>query len=296
MNKYLHAGLSALVNTKNKANSPWFFGHSGASVLAGYFLLNDIELSGEVRTAIGNYLDETIARDPQLFELISLGNTSENISEFIGVLSECTKAHSTTGHGVIYGTLALKAITLEPSLFTKEVSDGLIALLQDCLTDIPNRHYGIKDYHSADVDYTGMKTFLSAQEAGSYSLTVHAAVYPDQIIDDTYYFLAGNLLHAVTYAHALIDLEELGYSELVSAGLEPLAQHIHLSSRVIEQLQPIEVSETYDPTEIEFWSRPLNEPHQIKLAYSGLALTRTMSDERRRVVFSDLSKYWATFQ
>ena len=108
-------------------------------------------------------------------------------------MTECVKAHSTTGHGVIFDTLALRAFTIEPRLLIEKVSNGLVFLLRDCLDDVPNRHYGIAGYHSSDVDYTGIRYFTSAKEAADVSLSVHGAVYADQVIEDTYYFLSGDL-------------------------------------------------------------------------------------------------------
>lgn len=296
MNKYLLAGISALVKTKSRFNYPWFFGHSGASVLAGYFLLRDNDLPDEVRNAIAKHLDQIVAGDDALFSPVSYDSPQADQKEFIQFLSECVRVHSTTGHGVIFGALVLKAVTIEPCLFTKEVSDGVVSLLRDCLDDVPNRHYGIADYHSPDVDYSGIKILTSAKEAAGYSLSVHDVVYPDQTIGNTYYFLAGDLLHSVTYAHALLELEELGYGEIVSEGLDAISRHIFLSSRTHQDLEPIQTVQLYDPRTISFWDRSLSEPHQIKLAYSSLALTTSSTAEERARVFGTLSKYWASYK
>lgn len=296
MDKYLQSGVSALANTKNKFDRPWFFGHAGASVLAGHFLLKDNEFSKEVRAKITEYLDSILASDPDLFAPADFSLPEASRSEILKCISEVVEVHSTTGHGIIFGALVLKAIAEEPTLFTKEVSEGVIALLRDCTSDVPDRYYGVSNYHSANVDYTGMKTFGSAGKAAEFSLTLHQTIYPDQIIDETYYFLAGNLLHSVTYAHALLQLEELGFGDLVAKGLDPLAKHMFLSARPHPSLEPLVTTHTYDPTEIEFWERSLNEPHQIKLAYSALALTRSFSDKEKKNVYRDLSTYWTYFQ
>ncbi len=71
INKYLLAGISALARRKNQFNYPWFFVHSRASVLAGYFMLADNDLSEDVRNAIEVYLDEVIASDKLRFSHVS---------------------------------------------------------------------------------------------------------------------------------------------------------------------------------------------------------------------------------
>lgn len=294
--KYLLAGISALARAKGEFDYPWFFGHSGASVLAGYFLLRDNDLATDVRSVIEEHLDQLISADEALFKAFSFDACQADKQELMQCLSECVRTHSTTGHGVIFGTLALKAFTIEPALLTNEVSDGVVALLRDCLEDVPNRHYGISEYRSPAVDYSGIKLLRSAKEAADYSLTVHDTVYPDQIIENTYYFLAGDLLHCVTYAHALLELEELGYGDIVEAGLEAISRHIYLSSRTHRELEPIKATRAYDPTTLAFWNRSITEPHHIKLAYSSLALTASKSAEERSRVFGDLSKYWASYQ
>ncbi|WP_101758470.1 hypothetical protein [Oceanicoccus sp. KOV_DT_Chl] len=295
MDKYLHAGVSALVNTTRKLSLPWFFGHSGASILAGFFLLKDNDLDVEVSRAITKYLDQTISADPVIFELSSLNNSLVSVDELLSAISICVNSHSTTGHGVIFGTLALRALVQEPKLLTRQVSEGLVTLLRQCLEDVPNRHYGINNYQSSEVDYSGCKSFSSVKEAAEYSLTVHETVYPDQTIGETFYFLAGDLLHSVTYAHALLELEALGYGEIAHQGLGPLSRHIFLSSRLHKDLYPLVAKRVFDPKQLSFWQRPLAEPHNIKLAYSSMALIANYSPQEKDKVFRNLSKYWAMY-
>lgn len=292
MERYLHAGVSALANSKNKFNHPWFLGHTGAAVIAGYFLLKENDFSEEVKISIESYLNNLIANDDDLFEVVSTDEPQNVTEDFLNTLSDCVKTHSTTGHGVIFGVLLLKAISVEPALFTKEVETGVRALLKDCLQDVANRHYKITDYHAPDVDFTGIKRFESVKVAAKYSLTVHETIYPDQLIDNVYYFLAGDLLHCVTYAHALCELADIGHYEMANSGLNALSEHIFLSSKSHSELEPISTMNTYDPNDLSFWERPITEPHHIKLAYAALSLTKNDPEEHRKSVFTHLSKYW----
>ncbi|MEM8498123.1 MAG: hypothetical protein AAF542_08875 [Pseudomonadota bacterium] len=295
MHNYLEAGITALANTKLKYNYPWFFAHAGAAVLSGAFMLQSSTLSASTQRAIASSLDRMINSDPELYVPAAENDARVEKDDLLQALQQCTLTHSTTGHGVIFGTLALKAALLEPALFTQSVSRGLVQLLEDCLIDVPNRHLGIENYRSSSVDYSGAKTFNSTREAANYSLSVHTRVYPDQSIDDTFYFLAGNLLHCVTYAHALLELDNLGYSKLANSGLDVLAQHMFLSAREHPALHTFSASAVLNPEDESFWERKVNEPHQLKLAYSALAIAASYTTEEKKTVFKDLSKYWEMF-
>lgn len=295
MDKILLAGISGLANTKARFKYPWFFAHSGASVLAAYFMLEENNFDPKVEILIRNQISKMVDGDDPIFSSVSTSERTEDINDFLKVLAECAAIHSTTGHGVIFGTLALKAILREPDLLTEYVLHGLIALLRDCMNDVPNRHYGIPDYHAPDVDYSRINRISSIQDVARHSLHVHDAVYPDQMIDDTFYFLAGDLLHCVTYAHALLELDGLGYTTISADGLEPLQEHIFLSSRKHKDLQPFTTNSYVHPLQPSFWEREKTEPHHIKLAYSSLALSKDMSAEERESLFENLSKYWELY-
>jgi len=293
MINYLRAGVSALASVS--PNMPWFFGHTGAEVLAACFLLEEGQLSSEVRALLRNRLNQSIESGPELFSEKHFDDEKCCDDDLLAVLKRAVNTHSTTGHGVIFASLALKAFSLQPGLLTRSVSDGLVSLVSACLEDTPRRHYGIEDYHSESVDYAGMARFDTPREAADYSLGIHSHIYPDQEIDGTFYFLAGDLLHSVTYAHALLELEQLGYEEFAVQGLEALEKHMFLSARKHSDLEPIEVVRQYDPTKLEFWSRELDEPHNTKLAYAAVSLTKKFPASDREKVFDGLSGYWELY-
>ena len=300
MNKLLLSGVSALVNAKNQFSYPWFFGHFGASVLAASFLLEDNNLEPDVEAAIRSAVDDIVAGDAALFAPVSVaganGAVSVSVDELLETLEQCVAVHSTTGHGVIFGTLGLKAIRKEPGLLTAETVKGLTALIKDCMVDVPNRHYGIADYQSVDVDYSDMRRFDCLQDAAIHSLQIHNRVYADQQIGDSYYFLAGDLLHCVTYAHALIELQAMGYESIARSGLHMLEKHMFLSTRPYSDLRPFTTDRVLNPLSLEFWRRSATEPHHIKLAYSWLALRELVPDEQRPSLMKDLSKYWVLYE
>lgn len=204
---FLQAGITALAKTTSQYKSRWFMGHLGAQVLAGYFLLNEAQLGDEIERLIGAQLDRVIDAHHDLFTPLGDDGKHSDSQPLLTQLDETVSTLSTAGHGVIYGVLGLKALLRDDSLATEAIVAGLVDLLQSCMSDSGSRYYGCDDYQKAELDLHEVGPFNTIEEAARFSLFEHEVVYPNQKIDGSFYFLAGNKLHDITYAHALYDLE-----------------------------------------------------------------------------------------
>jgi hypothetical protein len=290
----LELGLHGLANTPWISPGMWFHGHHGAAVLAAHFIRTEFALPREVDRAVVGFACSIVEQFPQYFKPGPKASPLVGTGPLVAQLEEVVTSLTADGHDVIFASLALKALQIRPDLATQAVVDGLVRLLQDAQNDNPKRYLGYDDYINQCIDYSNVPTFRSAREAARYALGLHDTVYPDQVIGGHHYYLAGNKLHDVTHAHALCELERLGFEDVATMGLAALRKQFHLCSNVNvpEGLEPFVATERLSPYELSFWLRGKRDAHHVKLAYSVMSVLEEVSDSEHRTVLDGLSKYW----
>ncbi len=293
-NNLLEPGITGLANTPNLHPQLWFHGHHGAAVLAAHFMLQDVSLAADVKTAVAAAARQTMEANGPLFTAaeddapaVDFAPVAEEIDRHIGTLTA-------DGHDVIFASLALRAFHQQPSLATEARVNGIITLIQQAQNDNPQRYYGYDDYINEPVDYGDVPQFANLQEAVDHALADHEVVYPDQTVHGRHYFLAGNKLHDITHAHALVELQALGYTSTAAKGLDALRKQFHLcdTSRLPSNLQPCTSNELLDPWTLPFWQRGKHDAHQIKLAHAVMSLLQHTAPARRSEILRQVSKYW----
>jgi len=167
--KYLKLGLIALSNSTKFGS--WFNGHIGAEVLTNTFFLKEFEISTDLETAIINRIESILNLKSAFFEsdLVSSSEIS-SIVEIEGNLEKNVSCLSTAGHGVIYGTLAIKAIKQLNGWLPYEVKIGIMQLQLDAQKDLPNRYFGYDDYQNQTIDISDIPKFETHHEASKYCL------------------------------------------------------------------------------------------------------------------------------
>ncbi|MEM7019082.1 MAG: hypothetical protein AAF512_17290 [Pseudomonadota bacterium] len=294
-NELLELGVIGLANTNKTYPYLWFHGHKGAAVLAAYFMIQEAGLDNAVNDAVAGFGHKIIAEDSGLFVEDEPDHGTADPGEIMQALEASINALSADGHDVIFSSLALKAFQAHPELATPSRVAGITVLIKACQFDNPKRYYGFEDYRVDSIDYSSVPSFENPKQAATYTLFEHEIVYPDQAIDGQNHFLAGDKLHDVTHAHALLELENIGYQSVAMQGLEALRKQFYLSdtTHIPEAIQAFETDLLFDPRTLSFWQRDIIDAHQVKLAYSVLSLLQHVDESQHDAILVDMSKYWA---
>jgi hypothetical protein len=290
----LELGLAGLASAPTVFPGLWFHGHHGAAVLSAHFIRSTFSIPREVDDAVEAFAYRIVESVPQVFARNVSGSTCVSFTPLVTKLEKTITTLTADGHDVIFASLALKALDARPDLATAEVVGGLVQLIDDAQNDNPKRYFGYEDYINESVDYSDVPVFRSARQAATHALYLHDTVYPDQALDGHHYFLAGNKLHDLTHAHALAELEDLGYRDIAELGLESLRKQFHLCdvARVPDGVTPYDGKGLLNPYSLEFWQRDKSDVHQIKLAYSIMSLLQHVPEEEHDSILRSVTKYW----
>ena len=290
---WLRLGLITLAHTTQMRPGLWSHGHHGAAVLSGYFLLKEQPLSNQVHRAITAHIKHLADQSYTPFSAELADKQLVTIDPLITQLDECASSLSAVGHGVIYAMLALKAIQLDPTLATAGIINGMVNLLQSTIHNDTTRYVGIQNYQSECIDDNNIETFTTISDAAKYVLYDNETVYPNQVIEGEKYFFSSNKLHNITHAHALLELENLGYETLAKKGLDSLRKQLHLNRIIPNDIAPYTATQTLDPRSKPFWRRQKSDPHHCKLAYATLSLLPLVDTQDHEKILKNASKYWA---
>ena len=274
MKSYVALGLTALARNAELRGSSWFLGHIGAAVIAGGFLLENERMSEEARSLLKAQLDKVIAENEAFFVPFEEAEAAP-LTGFLDVLQQNCSGLSTAGHGVIYGSLALRALTVIPEMATAPLLQGLIDTLESTQQDNPARYFGCDDYREHEPQMPELDLALAVRRA--YRMSCEN-IFDNQEFAGRYYFFAGEKLHGITHAQALLDLSLLGYPELATKGLLGLNKHLELMEKRPEGLAVADdlALNIFDQS---FWSHGFEDLHSIKLAFSAAELNHAFGDE-----------------
>jgi hypothetical protein len=273
--------LSKGIGALSKAGDfGWFHGHFGAAIIASELFISENDLNSEISSLVRNRAEKIISSEPELFcELKNESMDPKWKERILEGLNKNLNRLRTSGHGVIYGALALKILTRNEKLATKPVIDGIVKLLDLATHDNLNRYYGIENYDNIKVEpedkIPAYTSELDLIRASFHELSI---IYPDQIINGKTYFFTGCKLHAITHAHALCTLNELGYSEMAKKGYENHRLQLKLNRHTPPKTDQLKVDKFYDPVKKDYWEREIDEPHYFKFPYSVLNLLKKLPE------------------
>lgn len=129
MNSYIEAGLTALGRNAELTNNTWFMGHIGAAVIAGGLLLENDAMPDDARALLRSQLDRVIEENAAFFVHF---DTEQQVplTALLNAIEHSCSELSTSGHGVIYGALVLRALKMCPAMASRQLIDGIIRTLQ----------------------------------------------------------------------------------------------------------------------------------------------------------------------
>lgn len=273
----------------------WFHGHFGAAVIASELFISENELNNEISSLIRNRVQKIITNQPALFYKLSNESIDTKWREkILNGLNKNLEKLRTSGHGVIYGALALQSLTKNERFAIKPVVDGIVKLLDLTTHDNLNRYYGIENYDNVKVEPEDkILVYKSKLDLIRASFLELNAIYPDQTINGKTYFFTGCKLHAITHAHALCTLNELGYADIAKRGYENHRLQLKLNRRTPPGAQTLKVDKFYDPLKKDYWEREINEPHYFKFPYSVLNLLKKLPENEAKEYQQKAALIWS---
>ena len=288
--------LQGLIALSNASNMGWFHGHFGAAVIASEFFISENELNDEISTLVRKHAQKIIISQPKLFrELTDKSIDNQWKEKIIAALNKNLARLRTSGHGVIFGTLALKALEATQELTTKSIIEGIVKLLDLTAQDGLDRYYGINNYDLVKVEpedkIIPYENELDLIRTSFLELNI---IYPDQAINGKTYFFTGCKLHAITHAHALCTLNELGYNELAKKGYENHRIQIKLNRHTPPKSEKLKVDKLFYPLEKNYWERDIEEAHYFKFPYSVLNLLKKLPEKEGNEYKQKAALIWSS--
>ena len=301
---YLQKGIAALARSHQTGSMS---GHLGAAVLAGYFFGEDhVELDDQVFRGIQYELDriidgeETIWYDTvksgvtidDLFESISNERSStETISDIAEALSSNIAALRQSGHNVIFGALALRALHDHPELASPFIIKGISRLIRQFDQAVPGRGYFGKERGWI----MGNKVTLPNKDgtASHQSIEEMNETVLDLLIETGSQHRRGfgGLFHIINHAAALLQLAQLGFDHLAEQGLRAHYHHVQLwrSLPVLDEELGLLKKASSDPRRPKYWDGSYANStqwsgwltHRIKTLHGFYSLTETIQDKSK---------------
>jgi hypothetical protein len=272
---YLALGLLALAKAQERG---WARGHHGAAVIASYFFCLEHGLDERTVHALRKQVDAFVAHRKAEFPVLDPGPGEADPGPILEQLNAHIHELRSGGHDAIYASLALRALDELPHYATPKIVDGIRLLLVSFVETLPvvaetdwQREHPVPGYQSTeDLVHATREALLRPWD---HVLAVGA----------------GQVVHWVTHADALVTLEELGHADLARRGYAAHQRYLH---------QGVESGTSPGPeiAPIDWLSPPYWESeaprtpqkgtwffgHSFKLPYSLLRLLRGVDDEEIR--------------
>ena len=311
---YLQKGIAALARSHQTGSMS---GHLGAAVLAGYFFGEDhAYLDNQVFKGIQHELDriidgeETIWYDTvksgvpinDLFESISIEESNQqSISDIAGALSSSIGALRQSGHNVIFGALALRALHDHPELASPSTIEGISKLMHQFDQAVPGRGYFGKEHGWI----MGNKVTLPENDgiASYQSIEEMNETVMDLLIETGSQHRRGfgGLFHIINHAAALSQLAQLDFTNLSEQGLKAHHHHVQLwrSLPVLdEELGQLKKASS-DPRRPKYWDGSYANStqwsgwltHRIKTLHGFYSLAETMQDRGKLQAAENAFRY-----
>lgn len=272
MNKYIHHGVTALGQSMTIDPTGWFNGHVGAAMLSGAFIIEENLVPKEIIPYVEKSLDRLISKHSNYFEPIKHQTKVDSFNELLDEIDISLNQLSTSGHGVIFATLLLKAFRLDPSLCTREILDGFISMLPSTREDRWSRYRLAEDYRTYQCKESFAGSLEELCKKMYYSNTEN--IYPNQ----NGYFFVGENQHGITHSQAILDLKKMGYDNFAQKGMKNLLKQYELNKHEPHD-KTVKPPRQFTPLEKKFWQFPFEDPHYIKVAYASLSLIRDLNME-----------------
>ncbi|MFD2331925.1 hypothetical protein ACFSR7_21945 [Cohnella sp. GCM10020058] len=296
----LENGLAVIASCRRRTGDIWD-AHFGAAAIAAYFFIAENRLDADVARKISAQADRMVSEhleesagsvqpDRTATEKRRKHSASEGERVIAEALEETIDGLYWVGHNAIYAAASIKAIRELDGWGEPEDVQAISELIRSFKGKIPGRSW--IGYKTSEVRAlallemegegpAGIEDGAALSRAMLRELTAFETIYRAEAHHD----LIG---HMLTFSHALVTLEELGYRALFERGLGPLFKLVHAlrASRHLRPGEPVKLYSPIDreplapaqpssslPTDSEFWDKDRSGDawdfgHAFKFPYS----------------------------
>lgn len=301
--EYLKRGLYGMANAP-KAGS--MAGHLGAAIVTGYFIGEDHSgLPKGVFDGIRRDLnritggEESMWFDPkkagitatELFSPLPDGPPHPaRVQDLAKALAKNIGQPRQSGHNVIFGAIAIRALKGHRALATPKILSGIERLIAAF-----NKAHAGRGYYGKTIGWkignkaprapgAGIKPYDSMQDLAE---TVINEVIRDASVHRQGF---GGLFHLINHAAALTELDRLGFADLARLGLPAHREHLLLLRALPNldaELGKLETT-TENPFTSRYWEKTKSTQwgawltHRIKTLYGFQTLLRYIENEATR--------------
>jgi hypothetical protein len=285
--RYLEWGLTALARAG--ATQAGWQGHAGACVLAAHYLAAEQDLSPRALEALGRAIDKQIRAYGGVFDALpEQAPRADLLARIPHALESSVDSLCAIGHNVIFAALALKALLDRPDCVTPNIIDGLCALIHSFDDQTAIRLLGGAE--TIEVEDASVESDPSVPEYDGSDAMIRFTFDELNRFETIYRGYRAHPGHLITHAHALVELERLGYGRLARRGYD--AHRLH--AKVLRRIHRFESAERaligpqrLDALGAEFWeaaaAKPGRvDPHKFKYTYSFFSLFGRVTGAGRR--------------
>jgi hypothetical protein len=289
----LARGVHALARS---GEEHWAAGHFGAALLSGRWLLTEGALPEPARARLAARLRDSVAGDPARYALPEPGQVV-GAGALVASLEDGIDDLCNSAHGTIFVAAALRAFHERPELATEPIVLGISALHRNTQGPDPARYFGIDDINQVTIEAEPCPS--APIDAGALllkSLREFEVVYGDRTIDGHPYYFAGEKLHLVTHAHALWQLDALGYGALARRGRAAHHRQLRLTRQIPPEPRTALPRIASGPDDPDWWRARTDPWHDLKFAHALLELLTVLSEEARSEAQGRLPFAWGAVE
>lgn len=308
--KYLYQGVCGLANAHPLGTMA---GHLGAAVATGYFVGEDqADIPAQVARGIEAELDRIIAGEEAIwFDVKKTGMTPtdlfrkfpsepshpETIQSIVDALETNVGQLRQSGHNVIFGSIAVRALLGHPQYATPSIVKGIRKLMERFDPVNSGRGYYGKSKGwlvgaQVENDVQNFPAYRSIQEM--VNVTIDELIASAAIRKRGF----GGLWHIINHAAGITELERLGFQAVAKKCLAAHHQHIRLwrSLPDVEQELGAVVKSAHGPLEADYWKEDLKRSealltHRIKTLYGYYTIRRFLDDAEKKNLADDALLY-----
>jgi len=260
--RYLVAGLDALCRSFPTPEWKWqgmMDAHAGAQVLSAWFMFEEGTIDPAASEPMLDLIDREYLTTPRFAPFGRASTASADLQALIAALPTTVRSNAHIGHNVIFTSLALRALQVDPSLATAERIAGLARLACAYRNEpTPGDQLAGPEHERRAWSSEVLTAFFPAHAGYSMGIFGHLLTY-GRAVDD---------LHALGHHH-LARLAKTGWREYAAQASVP--KNFTGFERPAPPESPVP-SDQHLPNGRRYWqSRPvdfLEGGHCIKYAYA----------------------------
>lgn len=265
-----------------------FQGHLGAAMIAAGLLRRDLDLSPTANDELSRCVESLKADDEWSLMNPKKAGSDGDLRTFLDAVNDAARNLSRSGHGVIYGMLILRALEEADDLATPTLYGALTNLIRSGDAERPDpRYFGVPwNYQSIDPPDDVIPRYSDDDTMLRVTFDELDELYDDADVDGVYYYFSGERLHNLTYAHAIVELNRLGYSEITQSAYVTHRQQAFLNRMIPPPNARTRIPSAQVPlASAPFWTgileadQQLAVPHGIKRSWNLLSLMQLESVE-----------------